>query len=206
MDVEPGWTADTEEVDQLLNDLKSWDPEAYRIGQANVRAREQRLQWLSTLAKQRESQLLDQTDVAARMGTSQSAVARLEGGLTDPKLSTLQRFAEAIGHELQLTLTIREEKTVSIEYERLEAVMRDVTKSLSHHKPEKEYAFSFYLPDPAEGKLRLEILPGDITISGSVAKGADLADVIDKVSGVTEAGRITVDVGIDMSRTIVGSA
>jgi ribosome-binding protein aMBF1 (putative translation factor) len=43
---------------------------------------------------------LSQTEVAARMGTSQSAVARLEAGRRDLRLSTLQRYAEALGARL----------------------------------------------------------------------------------------------------------
>lgn len=44
---------------------------------------------------------LTQTDVAARMGTSQSAVARLESGDADVRLSTIERYAAALGHELE---------------------------------------------------------------------------------------------------------
>lgn len=43
---------------------------------------------------------LSQTEVAARMGTSQSAVARLEAGTADFRLSTLDRYAAALGHVL----------------------------------------------------------------------------------------------------------
>ena len=39
---------------------------------------------------------LSQTTVAARMGTSQSAVARLEAGRGDPRVSTLSRYAAAL--------------------------------------------------------------------------------------------------------------
>ncbi|MHB1502062.1 MAG: helix-turn-helix domain-containing protein [Candidatus Dormibacteria bacterium] len=39
---------------------------------------------------------LSQTEVAARMGTSQSAVARLEAGSADTRLSTLERYAMAV--------------------------------------------------------------------------------------------------------------
>jgi ribosome-binding protein aMBF1 (putative translation factor) len=47
---------------------------------------------------------LSQTEVAARMQTSQSAVARLESGDTDVRLSTLERYAAALGQELNLSL------------------------------------------------------------------------------------------------------
>ena len=46
---------------------------------------------------------LTQDTVAQRMGTSKSAVSRLEGAAKHaPSLSTLQRYAEAVGCELQL--------------------------------------------------------------------------------------------------------
>jgi predicted transcriptional regulator len=47
---------------------------------------------------------LSQTDVAARMGTSQSAVARLEAGPADVRLSTLERYAAAIGRTIDVHL------------------------------------------------------------------------------------------------------
>jgi len=51
---------------------------------------------------------LSQTEVAARMGTSQSAVARLEAGEGDIRLSTLERYAAAVGLELGWRLGERE--------------------------------------------------------------------------------------------------
>jgi len=47
---------------------------------------------------------LSQTEVAARMGTSQSAVARLESGDADVRLSTLERYAAALGRRLDWEL------------------------------------------------------------------------------------------------------
>lgn len=47
---------------------------------------------------------LSQTVVAARMGTSQSAVARLEAGALDVRISTLERYARALNHRLDLRL------------------------------------------------------------------------------------------------------
>jgi predicted XRE-type DNA-binding protein len=52
------------------------------------------------LAEHRRSAGLSQTEVAARMGTSQSAVARLEAGDADVRASTLERYAAAIGSEI----------------------------------------------------------------------------------------------------------
>ena len=50
---------------------------------------------------------LSQTEVAARMGTSQSAVARLESGQADVRLSTLERYAAAVGRDLDWKLLRR---------------------------------------------------------------------------------------------------
>ena len=47
---------------------------------------------------------LSQTEVGARMGTSQSAVARLEAGDADVRLSTLERYASALGIRLEVRL------------------------------------------------------------------------------------------------------
>ena len=56
------------------------------------------------LVERRRSRGLSQTEVAARMGTSQSAVARLEAGEGDIRLSTLERYATAVGFQLDWRL------------------------------------------------------------------------------------------------------
>jgi transcriptional regulator with XRE-family HTH domain len=43
---------------------------------------------------------LTQAELAARMGTTQSAIARMEGGGTRPTLATLEKLAAAVGAEL----------------------------------------------------------------------------------------------------------
>ena len=47
---------------------------------------------------------LSQAEVARRMGTTQSTVARLESGQRLPAMSSLQRYANAIGHRLDVRL------------------------------------------------------------------------------------------------------
>ena len=65
---------------------------------------ESRRSLLGELVSQRRSLGLSQTEVAARMGTSQSAVARLEAVAGDVRLSTVERYAEAVGHTLRWSL------------------------------------------------------------------------------------------------------
>lgn len=60
----------------------------------------ERRRLVGELAELRKSARLSQTEVAARMGTSQSAVARLESGDVDVRASTLERYAAAIGSQI----------------------------------------------------------------------------------------------------------
>jgi ribosome-binding protein aMBF1 (putative translation factor) len=48
---------------------------------------------------------LSQAELAARMRTSQSTVARLESGQTLPSTKTLLRFAEATGSKIEVRLS-----------------------------------------------------------------------------------------------------
>jgi transcriptional regulator with XRE-family HTH domain len=57
------------------------------------------------LTERRRALGLSQTEVAARMGTSQSAVARLESGSGDVRLSTVERYAAAVGRSLDWSLS-----------------------------------------------------------------------------------------------------
>ena len=64
------------------------------------RMAEQRRRLVTELTAERQAARLSQTEVAARMGTSQSAVARLESGAADARASTLERYAAAVGHQI----------------------------------------------------------------------------------------------------------
>ncbi len=65
---------------------------------------ERRRRVIGELVAARLEQGLSQTVVAARMGTSQSVVARLESGDNDVRLSTLERYAAALGCRLDWQL------------------------------------------------------------------------------------------------------
>jgi predicted transcriptional regulator len=71
-------------------------------------ARRQEL--LAELIAQRRAAGLSQAEVADRMGTSQPAVARVEAGAVDVRLSTLRRYAEAVGRRLEVRLTAEREE------------------------------------------------------------------------------------------------
>jgi ribosome-binding protein aMBF1 (putative translation factor) len=69
-------------------------------GEQLARMAEERGRLVRELAEQRQAVGLSQTAVAARMGTSQSAVARLESGIGDVRASTLERYAAAVGGQI----------------------------------------------------------------------------------------------------------
>jgi transcriptional regulator with XRE-family HTH domain len=48
---------------------------------------------------------LSQAELAARMGTSQSTIARLENGQTLPSTKTILRYAEATGSRVRVRLS-----------------------------------------------------------------------------------------------------
>jgi len=64
------------------------------------RMSQDRRRLMRQLAGRRQDAGLSQTEIAARMGTSQSAVARLEAGEADARASTLERYAAALGTEI----------------------------------------------------------------------------------------------------------
>jgi len=47
---------------------------------------------------------IGEAELAVRMGTTQSAIARMEGGGARPTLETLERLAVAVGSELVVGL------------------------------------------------------------------------------------------------------
>lgn len=55
------------------------------------------------LAAARRAARLTQADVAARMGTTQSAVSRLEAGGVVPSVELIDRYARALGRPISLT-------------------------------------------------------------------------------------------------------
>jgi ribosome-binding protein aMBF1 (putative translation factor) len=82
---------------EIVAERTARNPEFPGLVEAALRRR----QLLRELGAEREKLGLSQTAVAAVMGTSQSAVARLEAGDVDAKLSTVERFAAALGQKVE---------------------------------------------------------------------------------------------------------
>lgn len=95
---------------QHEDDLARWLREAEAADEhltGAIEDAECRANLLRQLLACRLDQGLSQAAVAAKMETTQSAVSELEGGLTDPRLSTLQRYARAANCQLCVHLAVR---------------------------------------------------------------------------------------------------
>ena len=73
-------------------------------------ALEDEFMFLEEILKARTEAGLTQAEVAARAGTTQSAIARLESGTRrhSPSIATLQRYARALGYRIEVKLVKQE--------------------------------------------------------------------------------------------------
>ena len=69
----------------------------------------------SVIQKTRQRAGLTQADLAQRVGTTQSAISRLENGRVRPSLETIERLAKACGATLELRLRTSEAPTAEFE-------------------------------------------------------------------------------------------
>jgi transcriptional regulator with XRE-family HTH domain len=72
---------------------------------------EEEFAFLDEFLKARSSAGMSQAEVAEKMGTTQSAVARLESGRGkhSPSLATLRKYANALGYRIDLRLVKQKE-------------------------------------------------------------------------------------------------
>lgn len=89
-----------DDLDLLIAELREDAPELMEHFDARVQAR--KFGWQLQFA--RKAAGLTQAQVAARMGTRKSAISRMENHADDIRLSTLQRYADALGCHLLLEL------------------------------------------------------------------------------------------------------
>ena len=91
------------EFDQLLVDVQE-NPTARAIYEDTV----QRAALLASGVSARKEKRLTQKALASVMRTTQSAVSDLESGRVEPQLSTLQRYARALGRRFDFAFVDRE--------------------------------------------------------------------------------------------------
>ena len=59
---------------------------------------------IEEMIRARSAAGLTQTELAVKLGTTQSAIARLEGGRVSPSVATLRKYAEATGRTLKVRM------------------------------------------------------------------------------------------------------
>ncbi len=84
-------------LDEVIAERTAANPAFPQMVDAALRRRT----LIRSLAERRDR---SQTAVAAEMGSSQSAVARLERADGDPQFSTIERYALAVGYEIEFHL------------------------------------------------------------------------------------------------------
>jgi seryl-tRNA synthetase len=87
-------------LDEVVEERAAQSPGFPGLVEAAMRRRE----LLSTLAEKRRESERSQTAIAAAMQSSQSSVARLETSATDARISTVDRYAHALGYKIQYRL------------------------------------------------------------------------------------------------------
>jgi len=93
----------SEDLDQAIRQLEQ-DPDTAAQADALAQAEYFRHDLIKQLRERRDQLELSQTALAERVGTSQPAIARLEGGLSDPMLSTIERCAAGLMSNVAFSL------------------------------------------------------------------------------------------------------
>lgn len=90
-------TEEPDFLEELIAERTVRNPDFPKLVEAAARRRA----LLRELGGLREKARRSQTALAAEMETSQSSIARLEGAAGDARLSTLDRYAQALGFRVQ---------------------------------------------------------------------------------------------------------
>ena len=91
---------DRERIEAVLRTVREGEaPQSAVVAEAATRQAELVLR---SLIQARERAGISQAEVARRMGIQQPAIVRLEAGTHSPTLSTLARYASAVGVQLEI--------------------------------------------------------------------------------------------------------
>jgi predicted transcriptional regulator len=87
-------------LDEMIEESTKKNPEFPSL----MEEARQRRALLDALVAVRSRSRISQSALAKRIKTSQPAIARLEAGVIDPRLSTLQRYAASVGKRIEWLL------------------------------------------------------------------------------------------------------
>ena len=85
-----------DELEELIDEMTAKDSNFPHMLEEAI----ERRTLMHTLVQERKRQRITQKALAARMATKQSTLARLEQEQRDPRLSTLQRYANSLGKRI----------------------------------------------------------------------------------------------------------
>ncbi len=85
-----------DELEELIAEMTAQDPNFPHMLEEAI----ERRTLMHTLVQERRRQRITQKNLAARMATKQSTLARLEQDQHDPRISTLQRYASSLGKRI----------------------------------------------------------------------------------------------------------
>lgn len=88
--------------------FEEWEVE--KLQDAEFRAAAEELEPAYQIARLRIMRGLTQNELARRVGTKQSSIARLESGKTEPRLSFLRRVVAALQGKLEVRITPNEQE------------------------------------------------------------------------------------------------
>lgn len=91
-----------------MSDLRKYIAERKKLDSAFAKGYEEGYEQLKTgvmLRESRESAGLTQDELARRLKTKKTAISRIENHAEDIKLSTLERFAAALGKKLTVSIS-----------------------------------------------------------------------------------------------------
>src|SRR5437016_11231313 len=87
-------------LDEMIEESTKSNPEFPAL----MEEARQRRALVKKLAAIRTRSRISQKTIARRIKTSQPAIARLEAGTVDPRLSTIQRYAASVGKRIEWIL------------------------------------------------------------------------------------------------------
>jgi transcriptional regulator with XRE-family HTH domain len=99
-----------EQFEDELDALLAGQPETVKDAAEDA---EEYFRLMRTLVAARRGTTCRQKDVAREMGTTQSAVSELESVRTDPQVSTLMRYARAVGCRVRLVASVQAAVAIS---------------------------------------------------------------------------------------------
>lgn len=112
--------------DEVLNFMESLENEDEKLA-SFVKMYEALSAFLADYEFLKDSKDLTQKDIAEKMGTTQSAISRIESLKTNPSYKQLLKMAEAVGGEL--LVTPMKDMTVQVPYD-----LQDTVRKLAEHE------------------------------------------------------------------------